>query len=99
MIDEITYLETDSEKFPQDKRKFKKRKSHEESGSIIDFSWILFVGTKILGFTEKEVGHFTFKKWDLLYTHFKTYHNFCISKQLFAEKGNATHQTSDECIP
>ena len=53
----------------------------------------------MLGFTEKEVGHFTFKKWDLLYTHFKTYHNFCISKQLFAEKEKPTHQTSDEWLP
>ena len=67
--------------------------------SLVDFSWILFVGTKMLGFTEKEVGHFTFKKWDLLYTHFKTYHNFCISKQLFAEKENTTRQTSDEWLP
>ena len=53
----------------------------------------------MLGFTENEVGHFTFKKWDLLYTYFKTYHNFCISKQLFAEKENTTHQTSDEWLP
>ncbi|MDO4503711.1 MAG: hypothetical protein Q4B84_00990 [Clostridia bacterium] len=35
--------------------------------SPVDFSWILFVGTKMLGFTEKEVGRFTFKKWSLLY--------------------------------
>ncbi len=53
----------------------------------------------MLGFTEKEVGHFTFKKWNLLYTHFKTYHNFCISKQLFAEKENNTPKTSDEWLP
>ena len=42
--------------------KNQKSENHEKSGSIIDFSWILFVGTKMLGFSEKEVGHFTFKK-------------------------------------
>ena len=51
----------------------------------------------MLGFTEKEVGHFTFKKWSLLYEHFKTYYNFCTSKQLFKE--NTTRQTSDEWLP
>ncbi len=33
--------------------------------SRCEFSWILFVGTKMLGFTEKEVGHMTLKKWSL----------------------------------
>ena len=65
----------------------------------MDFSWILFVGTKMLGFTEKEIGHFTFKKWSLLYEHFKIYHNFKTSKQLFKEKENTTHQISDEWLP
>ena len=60
---------------------------------------MLFVGTKMLGFTEKEVGHFTFKKWSLLYEHFKIYHNFKTSKQLFKEKENTTHQISDEWLP
>lgn len=78
--------------------KNQKSENHEESENLIDFSWILFVGTKMLGFTEKEVGHFTFKKWDLLYTHFKIYHNFCISKQLFAEKESTAYQTSDEWL-
>ena len=52
----------------------------------------------MLGFTEKEVGHFTFKKWSLLYEHFKVYHNFKTSKQLFKEKENTTHQISDEWL-
>ena len=60
---------------------------------------MLFVGTKMLGFTEKEVGHFTFKKWSLLYEHFKVYHDFKTSKQLFKEKENTTHQISDEWLP
>ena len=65
----------------------------------MDFSWILFVGTKMLGFTEKEIGRFTFKKWSLLYEHFKVYHDFKTSKQLFKEKENTTHQISDEWLP
>ena len=63
-----------------------------------DFSWILFVGTNMLGFTEKEIGHFTFKKWSLLYEHFKIYYNFKTSKQLFKEKEKTIHQISDEWI-
>ena len=64
----------------------------------MDFSWILFVGTKMLGFTEKEVGRFTFKKWSLLYEHFKIYHNFCIKQCLFKEEEKTTHQISDEWL-
>ena len=61
-----------------------------------DFSWILFVGTNMLGFTEKEIGHFTFKKWSLLYEHFKIYYNFKISKQLFKEKEKEKEKTTDQ---
>ena len=64
----------------------------------MDFSWILFVGTKMLGFTEKEVSRFTFKKWSLLYEHFKIYHNFCIKQCLFKEGEKTTHQISDEWL-
>ena len=65
----------------------------------MDFSWILFVGTKMLGFSDNEVGHFTFKKWSLLFNHFKVYHNFFISKKLFEEKGEITYKNSDEWLP
>lgn len=30
--------------------------------SCLDFSWLLFVGVKMLGFTEKAVGRMTLKK-------------------------------------
>ena len=65
-----------------------------------DFSWILFVGTNMLGFTEKEIGHFTFKKWSLLYEHFKIYHNFCAEQCLFKELKSESvyHQSSDEWL-
>lgn len=52
----------------------------------------------MLGFTEREVGHFTLKKWSLLYKHFRTYHNFCTANQLFKEEKN-TSSTSDEWLP
>lgn len=83
----------------KDKDSYTDQGRNLDATSRCDFSWLLFVGTKMLGFTEREVGHFTLKKWNLLYTHFKTYHNFCISKQLFIEKENITHQTCDEWIP
>ena len=40
----------------------------------------------MLGFTEKEVGHMTLKKWSLLYKHFRAYHNFCTQQQLFKDE-------------
>lgn len=67
-------------------------------GSPVDFAWLLFVGTKMLGFTEREVGHFTLKKWSLLYKHFRVYHNFCIGQQLFKEE-KTSESTSDEWLP
>ncbi len=69
-----------------------------DATSHCEFSWILFVGTKMLGFTEKEVGHMTLKKWNLLYKHFRAYHNFCVQQQLFKdEKINLPN--NDEWIP
>ena len=63
-----------------------------------DFSYVLFVGTKMLGFTEQEVGHMTLKKWNLLYENFKRYHNFCTSNNLFKEK-KENRQSTDEWLP
>ena len=52
----------------------------------------------MLGFAEKEVGHFTLRKWSLLYNHFKTYHNFCTKQGLFKEE-NGMSQNTDEWLP
>jgi hypothetical protein len=69
-----------------------------DATSRCEFSWILFVGTKMLGFTEKEVGHMTLKKWSLLYRHFRAYHNFCVQQQLF--KDERSHSSdNDEWLP
>mgnify|MGYP004703480131 CR=1 FL=1 len=54
--------------------------------SCLDFSWLLFVGVKMLGFTEKAVGRMTLKKWNLLFEHFKKYHNFKTKGGLFKEE-------------
>ena len=64
----------------------------------VEFSWLLFVGTKMLGFTEKEVGHMTLKKWSLLYKHFRAYHNFCTQQQLFKDE-NGHLKDNDEWLP
>ena len=39
----------------------------------------------MLGFTEREVGHFTLKKWFLLFEQYKKYHNFKVSGCRFEE--------------
>ncbi len=52
----------------------------------------------MLGFTEKEVGHMTIRKWSLLYNHFKIYHNFCTKQGLFKEE-KETSQNTDEWLP
>lgn len=79
--------------------KNQKSENHKESENLIDFFVDIICRNKNARLHKKEVGHFTFKKWDLLYTHFKIYHNFCISKQLFAEKESTAYQTSDEWLP
>ncbi len=53
----------------------------------------------MLGFTEREVGHMTLKKWSLLYKHFRAYHNFRIKQQLFREEPAADNSISDEWLP
>ena len=50
---------------------------------IVDFSWVLFVGKTLLGFTEKEVGRMTLTKWNALFTHYKRFYNFRINKCVF----------------
>lgn len=47
----------------------------------------------MLGYTEKEVGHFTLKKWSKLYEYFKIFHDFETKKCLFKPD---TEENSDE---
>lgn len=47
----------------------------------------------MLGYTEKEVGHFTLKKWSKLYEYFKIFHDFETKKCLFEPD---TEENSDE---
>lgn len=50
---------------------------------MIDFSWLLFVGSNLLGFPEKEVGHMTLYKWNELFGHYKRFYNFKMQENLF----------------
>lgn len=82
----------------KDKDSYTDQGRNLDATSRLDFSWLLFVGTKMLGFSEREVGRFTLKKWSLLYKHFRMYHNFCAANQLFKEE-KAAASTSDEWLP
>ena len=44
---------------------------------------MLFVGKVLLGFSEKEVGHMTFRKWQKLFEHYKEFYNFKMENKLF----------------
>lgn len=52
----------------------------------------------MLGFTEREIGHMTFKKWKLLYEHFQRYHNFKTQGNIFRVQ-REQKQTSEQWIP
>lgn len=59
----------------------------------------MFVGVKMLGFTEKEVGHFTFKKWFMLFEEYKKYHNFKIRGYIFKDEKTSAQKTESLWIP
>lgn len=80
----------------KDKDSYTDQGRNLDATSRCDFSWLLFVGTKMLGFTEREVGHFTLKKLSLLYRHFRGYHDFCIKQGLFKEEKGVN--SSDEWL-
>ena len=52
----------------------------------------------MLGFHEQEVGHFTFKKWSLLYEHFRNYHNFKTQNYIFKVTDLASLCSADTMI-
>lgn len=57
------------------------------------------MGVKAFGFREKEVGHFTIKKWLLLYEEYRKYHNFKAKGYIFKEEESSQTQSSDEWLP
>ncbi len=65
---------------------------------MIDFSWLLYIGHSILGFTEKEVGHFTFSKLMKLYGHYKNHYDFMLKKVSYNDLEEAVIQ-NEEWIP
>lgn len=71
---------------------------HEEDDVIIDFSWLMFIGHTLLGFSQKEVIHMTLGRLMNMYYHYQNYYDFTLKKvsyQELEEKINA----SEEWIP
>lgn len=54
--------------------------------------WLSFVGVTMLGYNEKEVGHWTFNKWNKLYEYFKKFHNFKVQEKLFDVQSDSTNE-------
>jgi hypothetical protein len=51
----------------------------------------------LFGFSEREVGHFTIKKWVLLYEQYKKHHNFKAKGCVFKE--NKKFACNDGWLP
>lgn len=65
---------------------------------MIDFSWLFFIGTYILGYSSKEVGHFTYGKIMKLYQFYQDYYDFTLSRMSYKEL-NDKYNESEEWIP
>ncbi len=57
--------------------------------------WLSFVGVTMLGYNEKEVGHWTFNKWKKLYDYFKKFHNFKVQEKLFEIENDSTEEVEE----
>lgn len=57
--------------------------------------WLSFVGVTMLGYNEKEVGHWTFNKWKKLYDYFKKFHNFKVQEKLFEIENDSTEDVEE----
>ena len=57
--------------------------------------WLSFVGVTMLGYNEKEVGHWTFNKWKKLYDYFKKFHNFKVQEKLFVIENDSTEEVEE----
>ena len=57
----------------------------ETEDDEIDFSWLLYVGHCLLGYTDKEVGRMTLKKLLKLYKHYKNHYDFTLSGRTYRE--------------
>jgi hypothetical protein len=53
----------------------------------------------MLGFSEKEVGHFTLKKWVSLYAEYRKYHNFKAKGYIFREENFNENQNPNGWLP
>ena len=57
--------------------------------------WLSFVGVTMLGYNEKEVGHWTFNKWKKLYDYFKKFHNFKVQEKLFDIENDSSEEVEE----
>ena len=57
--------------------------------------WLSFVGVTMLGYTEKEVGHWTFNKCNKLYDYFKKFHNFKVQEKLFDIENDSSEEVEE----
>nr|DAK01711.1 MAG TPA: hypothetical protein [Caudoviricetes sp.] len=46
---------------------------------------MVYVGVSLLGFSEKEVGRMTLRKWRNLYQHYKDHYDFTLKKVSYAQ--------------
>ena len=67
----------------------KKREDHAEGesgeGEQINFAWVVFVGMQI-GYSEREIAHMYFGKWEDLFKEFRKMHNYKMKRLIFEEE-------------
>lgn len=68
---------------------------HENDDIKIDFSWIVFVGHCLLGFTVKEVGRMTLRRFTKLYEYYKNRYDFTLSKMTYRELEEKTNHRGE----
>ena len=62
---------------------------------MIDFSWILYVGRSLLGYSDREVGRLTFTKWKEQYDHYKNEYDFRLAKVSYSKAHEITQQEEE----
>jgi hypothetical protein len=70
---------------------------HEDDG-IIDFSWLLFIGHCLLGYSDKEVRRMTLRRLLKMYRHYKNNYDFKLSGKTYRELEEKA-RTDGEFLP
>ena len=53
-----------------------------EKKALLDIPWIIYVGMQA-GYTETEVAHMYYSKWQQVYKQFQRHHNMVITKKVY----------------